>query len=282
MTTPEAGRFAGKVVLISGAGRGQGRQFSIDFAREGADIIGFDICHDIPGASTPMATAADLAETRDAVTALGRRMVTAEADVRDYTQVEAAVKTGVAELGPISIIVAAAGIVSDTGPFWTISLQGWQDTIDINLTGVWHTIRAGIPSMLDADQGGSVILISSAGATKGFANISSYVAAKTALVGLLRPMAAELGPHNIRVNSVSPTNVATPMYLNDTNKKLFVPHIENPTDQEYEAASRPMHVLPVGWIETRDSSAAVRFLASDDARYITGLELRVDAGVVVR
>jgi (+)-trans-carveol dehydrogenase len=275
-------RFAGRVAFISGVARGQGRQFAVDLAEEGADIIGFDICEDIPGASTAMATEADLEETRALVEATGRRMVAERADVRDYAAVEAVLAKGLAEFGRVDVVVANAGICCGAGPFWEISLQQWKDTVDTDLTGVWHTVRAATPALIEGGRGGAIIMITSAGATKGFQNITHYVAAKTALVGMLKPMAAELGPHFIRVNALSPTNVNTAIYMTETNKRLFLPDNPAPTDEEYELASRPQHVIPVGWMETRDTSAALRFLASDDARYVTGLEMRVDAGVVLR
>ena len=275
-------RFAGRVAFISGVARGQGRQFAVDLAREGADIIGFDICADIPGASTAMATEADLEETRAAVEATGRRMVAERADVRDHAAVEAVLATGLAEFGRVDVVVANAGICCGAGPFWEISPQNWKDTVDTDLTGVWHTVRAATPALIEGGRGGAIVMVASAGATKGFPNITHYVAAKTALVGMLKPMAAELGPHFIRVNALSPTNVNTAIYMTETNKRLFLPDNPAPTDEEYEMASRPQHVIPIGWMETRDTSAALRFLASDDARYITGLELRVDAGVVLR
>jgi (+)-trans-carveol dehydrogenase len=275
-------RFAGRVAFISGAGRGQGRQFAVDLAKEGADIIGFDICEDIPGASTAMATEADLEETRALVEATGRRMVAERADVRDYAAVEAVLAKGLAQFGRVDVVVANAGILAGAGPFWEISLQDWKNTVDTDLTGVWHTVRAATPALIEGGRGGAIIMITSAGATKGFQNITHYVAAKTALVGMLKPMAAELGPHFIRVNALSPTNVNTAIYMTETNKRLFLPDNPAPTDEEYEMASRPQHVIPIGWMETRDTSAALRFLASDDARYITGLEMRVDAGVVLR
>jgi (+)-trans-carveol dehydrogenase len=275
-------RFAGRVAFISGVARGQGRQFAVDLAREGADIIGFDICEDIPGASTAMATEADLEETRTLVEATGRRMVAERADARDYAAVEAVLAKGLAEFGRVDVVVANAGICCGAGPFWEISLQQWKDTVDTDLTGVWHTVRAATPALIEGGRGGAIIMITSAGATKGFQNITHYVAAKTALVGMLKPMAAELGPHFIRVNALSPTNVNTAIYMTETNKRLFLPDNPAPTDEEYEMASRPQHVIPIGWMEPRDTSAALRFLASDDARYVTGLEMRVDAGVVLR
>lgn len=275
-------RFAGRVAFISGVARGQGRQFAVDLAREGADIIGFDICEDIPGASTAMATEADLEETRALVEATGRLMVAERADVRDHAAVEAVLTKGLAAFGRVDIVVANAGILCGAGPFWEISLQNWKDTVDTDLTGVWHTVRAATPAMIEGGRGGAIIMIASAGATKGFQNITHYVAATTALVGMLKPMAAELGPHFIRVNALSPTNVNTAIYMTETNKRLFLPDNPAPTDEEYEIASRPQHVIPIGWMEPSDTSAALRFLASDDARYVTGLEMRVDAGVVLR
>ncbi|WP_208867314.1 mycofactocin-coupled SDR family oxidoreductase [Streptomyces himastatinicus] len=275
-------RFKGKVALVSGAGRGQGRQVAVDLAKEGADIVGFDICEDIPTASVSMSSAEDLDKTRAEVEATGCSMVAMHADVRDYTQVEGVVERGLAEFGRLDVVVANAGIVADTGPFWELSLQGWNDIIATNLTGVFHTVKAATPAIIEGGRGGALVLVASAGATKGFPNISNYVAAKQGVTGLIRPMAAELGPYNIRVNALSPTNVATDLFMSETNKKLFVPHLADPTDEDYEEAWRPMHVLPVGWIEATDTSAATRWLASDEARYVTGIELRVDAGVVVR
>ena len=165
-------RFSGKVAFISGAGRGQGRQFAVDLAREGADIIGFDICEDIPGASTAMATKADLEETRAAVESTGRRMVAERADVRDYAAVQAVLDKGLTEFGRVDVVVANAGILAGAGPFWEISLQNWKDTIDTDLTGVWHTVRAATPAMIEGGRGGAIIMIASAGATKGFQNIT--------------------------------------------------------------------------------------------------------------
>jgi (+)-trans-carveol dehydrogenase len=275
-------RFAGRVAFISGAGRGQGRQFAVDLAKEGADVIGFDICEDVPGASTSMATEADLEETRALVEATGRRMVAGRADVRDYAAVEAVLAKGLGEFGRLDVVVANAGICCGAGPFWEIGLQEWRDTVETDLTGVWHTVRAATPALIEGGRGGAIVMIASAGATRGFQNITHYVAAKTALIGMLKPMAAELGPHFIRVNALSPTNVDTAIYMTETNKRLFLPDNPAPTDEEYEMASRPQHVIPIGWMETRDTSAALRFLVSDDARYVTGLEMRVDAGVVLR
>lgn len=282
MSTSNPQRFAGKVVLVSGAGRGQGRQVAIDLAREGADIVGFDICEDIATASVPMATAEDLDATRAEVEAAGRRMVAMAADVRDYPRVEEAVQRGLAEFGRLDGVVANAGIVTDTGPFWELSLEGWNDVIATNLTGVFHTVKAATPAIIEGGRGGALVLVASAGATKGFPNISNYVAAKRGLVGMLNPMAAELGPHGIRVNALSPTNVGTDLFLSETNKKLFMPHVDSPSDEEYEKACRPQHVMPTGWIDSTDTSSATRWLLSDEARYVTGLEMRVDAGVVVR
>ncbi len=229
-----------------------------------------------------MATAADLEETRAAVEKTGRRRVAERADVRDYAAGWAVLDEGPPEFGRVDVVVANGGILAGAGPFREISLENWKDTIDTDLTGVRHTVRAATPAMIEGGRGGAIMMIASAGATKGFQNITHYVAAKTALVGMLKPMAAELGPHFIRVNALSPTDVNTAIYMTETNKRLFLPDNPDPTDEEYEIASRPQHVIPIGWMETRDTSAALRWLTSDEARYVTGLEMRVDASVVLR
>jgi (+)-trans-carveol dehydrogenase len=276
------GRAEGKVAFITGAARGQGRSHAVRLAEEGADIIAIDICHDVEGA-LPMATPEDLAETVKLVEALDRRIVATQADVRDYDALKAAVDDGVAQLGRLDIIVANAGIASEGGTVAAMGAGTWQNTIDINLTGPWNTARAGIQHVIDGGRGGSIVLTSSVGGMKAMPGMSHYISAKHGVVGLMRSLAVELGQHNIRVNSVHPTNVNTPMFMNEGTYKLFRPDLENPGPQDVaELAAAFMHVLPVGWVEPEDISNAIVFLVSDEARYITGVTLPVDAGALIK
>jgi (+)-trans-carveol dehydrogenase len=277
-----AGRAEGKVAFITGAARGQGRSHAVRLAADGADIIAVDICHDVEGA-LPMATPDDLAETVKLVEALDRRIVAAQADVRDFDALKAAVDEGVAQLGRLDIIVANAGIASIGGPVQSMDAANWKHTIDINLTGLWHTARAGIPHLLAGGRGGSIVLTSSVGGMHAMPNMSHYVSAKHGVVGLMRSLAVELGQHGIRVNSVHPTNVNTPMFMNEGTFKMFRPDLENPGPDDVAAiAAQFMHVLPVGWVEPEDVSNAIAFLVSDEARYITGVTLPVDAGALIK
>ncbi len=276
------GRVEGKVAFITGAGRGQGRSHAVRLAQEGADIIAVDICHDVEGA-LPMSTPADLAETVKLVEAQDRRIVAAQADVRDVDELKAAVDAGVEQLGRLDIVLANAGIASLGGPVQTMSADNWKHTIDINLTGLWHTARVAIPHMIAGGQGGSIVLTSSVGGMQAMPNMSHYVSAKHGVVGLMRSLAVELGQHHIRVNSVLPTNVNTPMFMNEGTFKMFRPDLENPGPDDVAAvAAAFMHVLPIGWVEPEDVSNAILFLVSDEARYITGVTLPVDAGALIK
>jgi (+)-trans-carveol dehydrogenase len=276
------GRVEGKVAFITGAGRGQGRSHAVRLAQEGADIIAVDICHDIDGA-LPMATPDDLAETVKLVESLDRRIIATQADVRDPDAIKAAVDAGVAELGRLDIVLANAGIASAGGSVATMAPDGWKNTIDINLTGLWHTARAAVPHLTAGGRGGSIVLTGSVAALKGAADMSAYVSAKHGVLGLMRTLALELGPQLIRVNSVLPTNVNTPMFMNEGAYKLFRPDLENPGPADVaEVAAAFMHVLPVGWVEPEDISNAILFLVSDEARYITGVALPVDAGALIK
>ncbi|HEV7752709.1 MAG TPA: mycofactocin-coupled SDR family oxidoreductase [Baekduia sp.] len=274
-----AGRFAGRTVLVSGAGRGQGRAHAIGFAREGADIVGFDRCADIPTAHQPLATGEDLAETVHLVEALDRRMVGVTADVRDPAAVRGVVERAVDEFGRLDVVVANAAIMQGAlGPFWEIPDDGWRDVLDVNVTGVWHTAKAAVPAMIEAGNGGAIVVTGSVLGVKGARNLADYVTAKHGLVGLLRVMALELAEHGIRANMVAPTNVRTRMFMNDMVRHLFVPGEDDPSDASFAAAATDMNLLPVPWVEPEDVSAAVRWLASDEARYVTGHILPVDAG----
>jgi SDR family mycofactocin-dependent oxidoreductase len=276
------GRVEGKVAFITGAGRGQGRSHAVKLAAEGADIIAIDICHDVEGA-LPMATPDDLTETVKLVEARDRRIIATQADVRDLDGLTAAVDAGVGELGRLDIVVANAGIASLGGPVAEMSQDNWKHTIDINLTGLWNTARAAIPHLIAGGRGGAIVLTSSVGGMHAMPNMSHYISAKHGVIGLMRSLAVELGQHHIRVNSVLPTNVNTPMFMNEGTFKMFRPDLENPTAADVEPiAAQFMHVLPHGWIEPEDVSNAVLFLASDESRYITGVPLPVDLGALLK
>ena len=273
------GRVAGKVAFITGAARGQGRSHAVRLAQEGADIIAVDICGPIDTVDRiPPTTPEDLAETADLVKGFDRRIVTAEVDVRDYEALKAAVDSGVEQLGGLDIIVANAGIGNGGNTLDKTSEADWTAMIDINLGGVWKTVKAGVPHILSGGRGGSIILTSSVGGLKAYPHTGHYVAAKHGVVGLMRTFAVELGQHNIRVNSVHPTNVNTPLFMNEATMKLFRPDLENPGPDDLLPIGQLMHTLPIGWVEPVDISNAVLFLASDEARYITGVTLPVDAG----
>ncbi len=223
-----------------------------------------------------------MAQTADLVKAQNRRIVTAEVDVRDYAAVKAVVDSGVEQLGRLDIIVANAGIGNGGNTLDKTSEHDWQDMIDVNLGGVWKTVKAGVPHLLSGGRGGSIILTSSVGGLKAYPHTGHYIAAKHGVVGLMRTFAVELGQHSIRVNTVHPTNVNTPMFMNEGTMKLFRPDLENPGPDDLAPVAQFMHVLPVGWVEPVDISNAVLFLASEEARYVTGLTLTVDAGSMLK
>jgi SDR family mycofactocin-dependent oxidoreductase len=259
-----------KVVVVTGAARGMGRAHCERFADEGADVIAIDL----------PAAADELRDTATEVEKRGRRCVTGMADVADLAALTAAVEAGVAELGPLDVIVANAGIYPAGAPTWELTEEVWRHTLDVNLTGVWHTVKAGLTHF--GDRGGSIILISSTNGLRGTANTAHYTSAKHAVVGLARTLANELGERGIRVNTVHPGAVATAMILNDVTLRQLRPDLEQPTVDDAAAALTARHLLPVPWVEPVDIANAVVFLASDEARYITGTQLVVDAGLLAR
>lgn len=272
----------GKVAFITGAARGQGRSHAIALAGAGADIIALDICGPIESVSYELPTRADLEATASAVEALDRRCAFGVADVRDIDAMSGFLRSAVADLGRLDIVVANAGIGSDPYRAHELPEDVWQEMLDVNLTGVWHTCKAAIPHILAGGMGGSVVLISSAAGLKGYENIAHYVSAKHGVVGLMRTLANELAPDLIRVNSIHPTQVNTPMIMNDKAFKLFRPDLEDPKREDFAEASQQMHALPIPWAEPADISAAVWFLASDASRLITGVTLPIDAGLMAR
>ncbi|SEP00245.1 mycofactocin-coupled SDR family oxidoreductase [Trujillonella endophytica] len=276
-----AGRVQGKVAFITGAARGQGRSHALRLAEEGADVIAVDLCGPIPTIEMyPPATEEDLAETVRQVEALDRRIVATKADVRDRGALEAAVAEGVAQLGRLDIVLANAGVF-EIQPALEVGDDAWREMIDINLTGVWNTCRAGLPHLIEAG-GGSIVLTSSTAGLKGTPNTVHYTAAKHGVVGIMRTLANEFAAQSIRVNSVHPTGVDTQMIMNPKTWGLFDPENPNPTREGAEPIFRSTNALPVPWVEPRDISNAVLFLVSDEARYITGVTLPVDAGYTVK
>jgi len=265
------GKLDGKVVFITGAARGQGRSHAVRLAQEGADIIAVDICGQIASVPYAMSTADDLEQTVKEVESEGRRIVARQADVRDASALCRAFDEGTAELGPVEIVLANAGI----GPMSPEPTdQDWVDVIGVNLTGVYNTGRAAIPSMVARGQAGSIVLTSSTGGLMGVGTnepgLLGYTAAKHGVVGLMRSWANYLAPHNIRVNSVAPTACRTPMVINDALAQVFA---TNP-----QLATGMSNALPVDMVEPIDVSNAIAWLVSDDARYITGTVIPVDAG----
>lgn len=271
------GKLNGKVAFITGAGRGQGRSHAVRFAREGADVIAVDTTKPVESISYPLATADDLAETARLVEAEGRRIIARDADVRQYAALAAVVEEGVNTFGRLDIVVANAGI-SNPAPTLDMSEDTWQDMIDINLTGVWKSLKASVPHIIDGGRGGSVVITSSLAAVYANENVAHYAAAKAGLVMLMKVMAKELAPHSIRVNTVHPTTVATGMILNDATYRLFRPDLENPTREDFEEAARTLNRLPVVALEPEDVTETVLHLVSDAGKYITGTTQLLDAG----
>ncbi len=266
------GRLDGKVAFITGAARGQGRSHAVRLAQEGADIIAVDICAQTESVQYQLSTPDDLAETVRGVEAAGRRAVARAADVRDASALNQAVEDGVTELGSLDVVVANAGIAA-------MSVDGdereWDDVISVNLTGVYNTVRAALPAMTESGRGGAIVLISSVAGLVGVGGNTpgglAYTASKHGVVGLTRAWANYLAPHNIRVNSIAPGGVRTPMLVNESLPKFVKSHPE--------FAGSMGHALPVDVLETEDISNAIVYLVSDDARYVTGVILPVDAGL---
>lgn len=270
-----------KVALVTGAARGQGRSHAIRLAEDGADIVAIDIAAPISTAYYPPAASADLKLTAKLVEAEGVRVLTAEADVRDQPALDDVVARALATFGRIDIVVANAGTASHA-PTWELADDQWQNVLDVNLTGVWRTVKACVPSMIARGQGGTIVLTSSLAGLHGYGNIASYVAAKHGVNGLMRTLANELGPHNIRVNSVCPGLINTDMMMNDETYAMFCPDVAHPTLEDARQVYRTMQLLPLDWLEPRDVSNAVAFLVSDEARAITGVALPVDGGQLQR
>ncbi|UGT61995.1 mycofactocin-coupled SDR family oxidoreductase [Nocardia asteroides] len=274
-------RVAGKVAFVTGAARGQGRSHALRLAEEGADIIAVDICRDIESIGYPMATQADLDETVALVEKTGRRISAERADVRDVAGLRAALARGVAEFGRLDIVVAQAGIAGMTGnPPW----QAWSDVIDTNLIGVINTIQVALPHL---DDGASIIATGSMAALMDVAKTdnpgqdpggAAYLVAKRGLSEYVHAIATELAARKIRANVVHPTNCDTDMLQSDVMYRTFRPDLPNPGRADAEPVFYVQQAMPVPFVDPLDISNTVLFLASDESRYVTGMQMRVDAG----
>jgi SDR family mycofactocin-dependent oxidoreductase len=270
------GLLDGRVAFITGVARGQGRSHAVRLAAEGADIIGIDICADIPANGYPMANRAELAETISLVEAAGGKILGSAADVRDFHAVKAAVDAGVEHFGRLDIVCANAGIAPTAFRETSIEedLDMWSAAIDVNLVGSFHTAKASIPHLIAGERGGAIVFTSSTAGLRGFGGSQGgglgYAASKHGVVGLMRTLANALAPHSIRVNTVHPTAVNTMMAVNPAMTAFLEhypdggPHLQNP--------------MPVSLLEPEDISAAITYLVSDAAKYVTGVTFPVDAG----
>lgn len=273
--------LSGKTALITGAARGQGRSHAVRLAGLGAHIIAIDLCAPMDTVPYPLATPGDLQITERMVRELNRGIIARPVDVRDFGAVQAAVDEGLARFGGIDVVVANAGVLN-FAPAEDISEAMWDEVIDVNLKGVWHTCKAVIPAMKKRGAGGSIIIISSVAGFKAWENQAHYVASKHGVIGLMRTLARELAPFRIRVNTVHPTSVLTDMIDNDALFRLFLPDHDSPTRADVEPLFWQQNSLPLPWVEPQDISNAVAFLASDAASTITGITLPVDAGTLLK
>ncbi|HEX4558199.1 MAG TPA: mycofactocin-coupled SDR family oxidoreductase [Mycobacterium sp.] len=276
-----AGQFEGKVAFITGAARGQGRSHAVRFAEEGADIVAFDLCEQIDSVGYALATPEDLDETVNLVEKTGRRIVAEQGDVRDFERLKAAVANGVDELGRVDFVLANAGILPMVGE-QAQAISAFDDAIDVMLNGVYYTIEAALPALLEHGEGGVIVITSSVAGLSGMRvrfsqrnhGGAGYIAAKHGVVGLMRAYANMLAEKNIRVNTVNPTGLASPMIVN--------PQIEQLLAEQPEYAAAFENLLPVPLIEAIDVSEAMVYLCGQSGRYITGITLPIDAGFCVK
>jgi (+)-trans-carveol dehydrogenase len=278
-----AGRLEGKVAFVTGIARGQGRSHAVMLAQEGADIIGIDRVSDVATMAYPLGTEEELAETVRLVEAADRRIIARKGDVRDRKAVESLLSQGVDELGGLDIVVASAAVSPPAHRLWEISPEQWDDVISINLTGVFHTLAASVPHLLAGGRGGSIIVISSGAALNNVPNLSDYVTAKSGVIGMAKSLANEVAHKQIRVNVIAPGTVDTPMVTQNVAQfRLFRPDLPNPTIEDCMEGFKRMMPMGRPWLDPADISRAVLFLASEDARWISGVVLPVDQGNVNR
>jgi (+)-trans-carveol dehydrogenase len=272
----------GKVAFITGIGKGQGRSHAVRLAREGAHIIGIDALKTYPWMNYRLAEQSDVEETIGLVEAEGGRIFFQQADVTDLPSLEAALEAGVAEFGRLDVVAANAGAFPKGDLTWDADAPAWRECVEVNLFGVFHTVHAAVPHMVKAGNGGSIIITSSGAAIVSGSYLSDYSAAKAALLSLTRTLAVELAPQWIRVNAICPGAVNTDMIANEAIYRMFRPDLDAPTREDTIEVWKSKHLLPVPWLEPSDISNAVAWLASDEARLVTGVTLPVDAGNTIK
>jgi SDR family mycofactocin-dependent oxidoreductase len=272
------GKLDGKVALITGAARGQGRSHALTLAREGCDIAFCDISEPVKTTLYRTATKEDRLETERLVSETGRRCLAVEADVRDRSAMNAFVVRTVEEIGPIDIVLANAGITA-LAPAWETPYAMWDETIDICLNGVWNICREVMPYMIERREG-TIVMTSSVAGLNPIPNVAPYVAAKHGVTGLMKALAVELAGFGIRVNAVHPSGVATDLVLNQPGLDLFAGK-ENATFEDAEAGMKSLMLLDVALLQPEDVSQAILYLVSNSSRYVTGLSLTVDAGATI-
>jgi len=272
------GQFDGKVALVTGGARGQGRSHAVRLAEEGADLILVDGPQTPPWMGYQLASQEDLEETVRLVEKLDRRAVAFQADVREFDALAAAVTAGAAELDGLDFVCANAGAMPVGDMTWDIPVEQWREVIDINLNGVFHTVKAAVPLMLERESHGSIVLTASGAALNSGTHFADYSAAKAAVLSLTRSLAYELAPHWIRVNNICPTSVDTTMIQNQTLYDIFRPDLDSPGRDDVVEEFRSKNLLPIPWVDPVDISNAVVWLCSEQARYVTGVTLPIDAG----
>ena len=271
------GKLDGKVVFVTGAARGQGRAHAVVLAGEGADVIAVDTFTPIDSVEYPLATAEDMEVTVKEVESTGRRIIAGDVDVRDLDGLTTFVDGAVAELGRLDVVLANAGIHSAASAL-EMTEQMWQEMIDINLTGVWKTVKASVPHIVAGGRGGSVVLTSSVAAERALLAMAHYAAAKAGVVMLMKTLALELALESIRVNTIHPGTVLSGMVLNDMTFGRFRPELENPTRADFDEASLKRHALPTAGLDCEEIAQLVLYLTSDDSRHVTGSTFYIDAG----
>ncbi len=277
------GRVDGKVVFITGAARGQGRSHAIRLAEEGANIVAVDICAPIASMRYPLATPEDLQQTVKEVEATGRKIIARQADVRDRNQLKATIDEALSNFGRVDVVVANAGICPMEDPSLC---EGFVDVTDVDLIGVMNTVAVSLPHL---QSGASIIVTgSTAGMMEGTTeNLGAsggvgYAWAKQVIVRYVEVLALQLAPHMVRLNAIHPTNCDTHLLQNDDIYRAFRPDLDNPTKEDAKLAFPAMQAMPIPWIDPVDVSHLVTFLASDESRYITGLNIRLDAGAMLK